>query len=64
MILLVKIKGILGFCQSKGCWNKSEYDIEIPTIKVTRHLCETHAQKIINSSTLKSVTYQNTIDFE
>ncbi len=63
MKLLAKLKGTLGYCQSKGCWNKSDYDVDIPQIKATRHLCETHAQKLINGSTLKSVTYQRTVDF-
>jgi hypothetical protein len=64
MRLFVKLKGILGYCQSKGCWNKSDFDVDIPSIKVKRHLCETHTKKLADSGTLKSITYQKTIDLD
>jgi hypothetical protein len=62
--LVMKIKGMLGYCQAEDCWNKSDFEAEIPATKTKRYLCETHAQKLINSGTLKSVTYQKTVDFD
>lgn len=42
------IKRKLGFCNTKGCWRRAEYDIEIPVIKAKRCLCEKHLDEILN----------------
>lgn len=42
------IKRKLGFCNTKGCWERADYDIEIPNIKVKRCLCEKHLEKFID----------------
>ena len=42
------IKRKLGFCNTKGCWKKADYDIEIPIIKAKRCLCEKHLKEFMD----------------
>lgn len=58
------IKGKLGFCQWKGCKHKGDYEIEIVGTSKKRFICEEHTEKIMNGGTLKSVTYEQTVNFD
>lgn len=44
----VFVKRKLGFCNTKGCWEIVDYDVEIPNIKVKRCLCKKHLAELIN----------------
>ena len=46
----MSIKGLLGFCECKGCWNRRDFDMDIVAHfengkKVTKtvRICEQHA---------------------
>lgn len=62
--LLIKIKGLLGFCQAQGCKNRGIFELEIKELKLKRQLCEQCAYKAIQGGSLKSVTYEQTVNFD
>lgn len=43
---MVKIKGLLGFCQAKGCWNRSTLTVEAKNINVKRHMCASCCERL------------------
>lgn len=57
--LLVKIKGILGFCQSQDCWKRSKYQLNISVINEKRCLCEKHIQELTKVGKLTGITMHN-----
>lgn len=44
--LLVKLKGLLGFCQHSKCFKRSVWEIYIPAIKTKRYMCEYHIEDV------------------
>lgn len=64
------IKGILGFCECKGCRKRMEYEMDIisyrsdgsKNIKTTR-ICGKHAAEQLSKANIKSVTFENTMHF-
>lgn len=63
----MKIKNIVGLCSCKGCKNKYSFDMEIINIKGrTRKskLCNEHAMQLLSGSKMKSVTFEERVDFE
>lgn len=65
------IKGLLGFCECKGCRNRMKFEMD--TIlhmpdgskkTKTMRICGNHAIEIAKHSELKSVTVEHTIDLE
>lgn len=64
------LKGLLGFCECKGCRNRMEYEMDIITrgsdgtkkVKTAR-ICGKHAIEQMKMGELKSVTVENTINF-
>ena len=66
----VKIKSILGFCQYKGCKRHYDYEVELKYAKKGKirsrnlRLCMEHAKELCQGGKIRSLTYQETIDFE
>ena len=58
------IKGKLGFCQWKGCKHRGIYEIKMVGFGKKRSICEEHVEKITNGGTLKSVTYEQTVNLD
>ena len=56
--LVFKIKGILGFCQCKKCWNKSVATMTIKQIGKTIDICEKHMHKTLEDTKLTGITYR------
>ncbi|MBA4700748.1 MAG: hypothetical protein H2212_15095 [Ruminococcus sp.] len=65
------IKGILGFCECKGCHKRMQFEMDIiahlstgdKKVK-TRRLCSEHAQEAMRGGELKSVTFEHTVDLD
>ena len=65
------IKGLLGFCECKGCWNRMDYGMDIvahfqngKTVKKSVRICKQHAAEAAKGGELKSITVEGTIDFD
>lgn len=57
--LSMKIKGKLGFCQCKKCWNRSIASMKVKQLGTeidVIEICEKHAVEFINCTKLSSVT--------
>ncbi len=66
----MSIKGLLGFCECKGCWNRRKFDMDIVAhfqngkmITKTVRICEQHAIEAVKGVTLKNVTIEENADF-
>lgn len=46
--MMSKIKKLLGFCQVKGCWNRSTLIVEAKNINVKRHMCASCCERLFN----------------
>lgn len=64
----MSIKGLLGFCECKGCWNRRDFDMDIVAHfengkKVTKtvRICEQHAIEAVKGGTLKNVIFEDNI---
>lgn len=53
--LVLKIKGLLGFCQCVNCWHRAVAEMEIKSINKKLNVCEEHMNHIINDSVLKEI---------
>lgn len=53
--LVLKIKGLLGFCQCVNCWHRAVAEMEIKPINKKLNVCEKHMNNIINDSVLKEI---------
>lgn len=53
--LVLKIKGLLGFCQCVNCWHRAVAEMEIKPINKKLNVCEEHMNHIINDSVLKEI---------
>ncbi|XZM32546.1 hypothetical protein ACSXAY_11530 [Clostridium perfringens] len=53
--LVLKIKGLLGFCQCVNCWHRAVAEMEIKPISKKLNVCEVHMNNIINDSVLKEI---------
>ncbi|MBO3419379.1 hypothetical protein [Clostridium perfringens] len=53
--LVLKIKGLLGFCQCVNCWHRVVAEMEIKPINKKLNVCEEHMNHIINDSVLKEI---------
>lgn len=53
--LVIKIKGLLGFCQCVNCWHRSVAEMEIKATNKKLNVCEEHMNHIINDSVLKEI---------
>lgn len=53
--LVIKIKGLLGFCQCVNCWHRAVAEMEIKPINKKLNVCEKHMNNIINDSVLKEI---------
>ena len=65
----MSIKGLLGFCECKGCWNRRDFDMDIVAHfengkKVTKtvRICEQHAIEAVKGGTLKNVIFEDNSD--
>lgn len=65
----MSIKGLLGFCECKGCWNRRDFDMDIVAHfengkKVTKtvRICEQHAIEAVKGGTLKNVIFEDNTD--
>lgn len=65
------IKGLLGFCECKGCRNRMDYEMDIvahfqneKTVKKSVRICKQHAAEAVKGGELKSITVEDTIDFD
>ena len=65
------LKGLMGFCECKGCWNRMDFEMEstlhYPDGKKKRktmRICKGHALEIINLGKAQSVTVEDTINFD
>ena len=65
------IKGLLGFCECKGCWNRMDYEMDIvahfqngKAVKKSVRICKQHAAEAAKGGELKSITVEGTIDFD
>ncbi|AOY53846.1 hypothetical protein [Clostridium perfringens] len=45
--LVLKIKGLLGFCQCAECWHRSTLIVESKEANVKRHICEDCFEKLM-----------------
>lgn len=64
------IKGLMGFCECKGCWNRMDFEMEsilhFPDGKKKRktmRICKKHAIEIGRSGVVQSITVEDTISF-
>lgn len=53
--LVLKIKGLLGFCQCVNCWHRAVAEMEIKPINKKLNVCEKHMNNIIYDSVLKEI---------
>ncbi|HFD2049642.1 TPA: hypothetical protein ACF2DE_000306 [Clostridium perfringens] len=53
--LVLKIKGLLGFCQCVNCWHRAVAEMEIKPINKKLNVCENHMDKIVSDSVLKGI---------
>lgn len=67
----MSIKRILGLCECKGCRLRKAFTAQIDirskdgkVHSVYRNLCRKHALELANKGYIKSVTYEETINFE
>ena len=65
------IKGLLGFCECKGCRNRMDYEMDIvahfqngKTVKKSVRICKQYAAEAAKGGELKSITVEDTIDFD
>lgn len=65
------IKGLLGFCECKGCKKRMDFEMDIiatlpdgKKIKKVRRFCKDHAMEAVKGGILKSVTIEDTINFD
>ena len=65
------IKGFFGFCECKGCKNRSDFEMDIVNhfsdgskIKKTMKICKEHARDAVKGGEIKSVTFEDTINFD
>lgn len=61
--LIARVKNLFGFCCAKGCFNKSVFTVDIPSIKAKRNLCEEHTNKLVSVGRLKSIHINRKINF-
>lgn len=59
-----KIKRLLGFCECKGCFCKSEYELNIKGINATKNICSKHVRSITVGSKLKEIELEDGTRFE
>lgn len=45
-----RIKRFLGFCQVKGCWNRSTLTVENKEVKLKRYICEEHFKALLKTA--------------
>lgn len=64
------IKGLIGFCECKGCWNRMDFEmdtiIHTPDGKKkikTMRICKNHAIEIVKMGEVQSITVEDTINF-
>ena len=57
--ILAKIKGLLGFCQFKGCWERHKYKVELGTLGIKRCLCEKHTKDLFKNGRLFGATLKD-----
>ena len=62
--MLRKLKGLLGFCQWNGCWNRSVYEVTAKTTKHKSLICKNCAHKLLTdkNTKFKNVTLNVDID--
>lgn len=55
--IILKIKGIFGFCQCKKCWNRACATMTIKQINKSIDICEKHMEKSLEGAELKEITF-------
>lgn len=45
--LVLRIKGLLGFCQCDECWHRSTLIVESKEVDVKRHICDDCFEKLM-----------------
>lgn len=65
------LKGLLGLCECKGCKNSGDYEMDIirhladgKKLKKTMKICKTHAIEATKNGKVKSITFEDTINFD
>lgn len=53
--LILKIKGLLGFCQCDKCWHRAVAELEINQINKKLNILDEHMDKIINDSIMEEI---------
>lgn len=53
--LILKIKGLLGFCQCDKCWHRAVAELEINQINKKLNICDVHMDKTLSESGLKEI---------
>ena len=48
--LILKLKGLLGFCQCDKCWHRSTRVVTAKNVKFKRYICEEHLKALIKTA--------------
>lgn len=48
--LILKIKGLLGFCQCDKCWHRSTRVVSAKNVKFKRYICEEYFKALLKTA--------------